>query len=207
MQVRTQWLEQNFLLISCWGMLLCQSRRLERVHPYTSTSTLHEYFPSTIMGHLDNSRDNSRRDSSCSAPWDQRSHSSSRPKSPIYGRGITQNRTAQVCILTSSSSMAAHCWLFTSTRAYQRTLLNGFTIQEVDVCGVRSTGDAKPSDLALPFHPIYDRKAWFVGKTVKLDPFYTQIWDVTKEEELWNLSKPSLRLATLMLTTAGLSPW
>jgi hypothetical protein len=87
------------------------------------------------------------------------------------------------------------------------TLLNGFTIQEVDVCGAWSTGDAKPSDLALPFHPIYDRKAWFVGKTVKLDPFYTQIWDVTKEEELWNLSKPSLRLATLMLTTAGLSPW
>ncbi|KAN0121736.1 hypothetical protein V8E51_000062 [Hyaloscypha variabilis] len=92
-------------------------------------------------------------------------------------------------------------------KAYQRTLLNGFTIQEVDVCGAWSIGDAKPSDLTLPFHPIYDRKAWFVGKTAKLDPFYTQIWDVKKEEELWNVLKPSLRLATLMLTTAGLSPW
>jgi len=75
------------------------------------------------------------------------------------------------------------------------------------VCGAWNTSDVKPSDLTLPFHPIYDRKAWFVGKTAKLDSFYTQIWDVKKEEELWNVLKPSLRLATLMLTTAGLSPW
>ncbi|KAE9382196.1 hypothetical protein N431DRAFT_458734 [Stipitochalara longipes BDJ] len=89
---------------------------------------------------------------------------------------------------------------------YQRTVLRGFTIQELELCGAWTKNDAIPSDLKTPIHPEYERKVWFAGTEV-IEGGISGTWDVTKNEELWIALKPSLRLATLMITQAGLLPW
>lgn len=91
---------------------------------------------------------------------------------------------------------------------YQRAHLEGFTASELQDLGCVNATDAKPSTIdGFSLHPLYHRDNWLnsaqdglVGHTV------SGLWQA-KNDHVWNVLLPCLKLASAFLASKSSLPW
>lgn len=96
---------------------------------------------------------------------------------------------------------------------YQRTILRGFTIAQLETAGCLSNPNAIASDLPHVIHPLFDLEQWKLGPYENLnyheplDYGLLGTWDLRNDQAVRDAILPVLHLATMMMTHMMPWPW
>lgn len=91
---------------------------------------------------------------------------------------------------------------------FQRAILNGFTVRELKDAGCWDKTDAKKSALSgVPIHPLYQLERWKRGRSnFMIGDGYEGSWS-GQNALLWKALRPSLKVASLLISKSHLWTW